>query len=127
MKRRSPIAVVLLTLITFGIYGIYWEVTTKIEMTKRGADIPTAWLIIIPIVQWWWLYKYCVGVEQVTKGKMSAVLSLVLMLFLSVIGMAIIQDAFNKVVDEPGNPQPQSPIAPVGPQPPTNTGQPIVG
>jgi uncharacterized membrane protein YhaH (DUF805 family) len=97
MKNRSPVAVVLLTLVTFGIYGIYWEVSTKMEMVKRGADIPTAWLIIVPIANLWWIYKYCLGVEKVTEEKMSGVLALVLMLVLSVIGMAIIQDAFNKV------------------------------
>lgn len=97
MKNRSPLAVVLLTLVTFGIYGIYWEVSTKMEMVKKGADIPTAWLIIIPVANLWWAYKYCMGVEKVTEGKMSGVMALVLMLVLSVIGMAIIQDAFNKV------------------------------
>ena len=112
MRNRSPIAVVLLTLVTLGIYGIYWEVSTKIEMTKRGAEIPTAWLIIIPIANLWWIYKYCLGVEKVTDGKMSAVLALVLMLVLSVISMAIIQDSFNKVGSSDSTPpQPAQPIA----------------
>jgi hypothetical protein len=97
MKNRSPIAVVLLTIVTLGLYAIYWEVSTKMEMVKRGADIPTAWLIIVPIANLWWAYKYCMGVEKVTEGKMNGVMALVLMLVLSVVGMAIIQDAFNKV------------------------------
>lgn len=45
MKQRSPVAVILLPFVTFGIYSIYWLVSTKIEMTKLGAKIPTAWLI----------------------------------------------------------------------------------
>jgi len=97
MTKRSPIAVILLTLFTFGIYGIYWEVVTKGEMVRKGADIPTAWLIIIPIANLWWAYKYCMGVEKVTNGKMSGVLALVLMLVLSIVGLGIIQDSFNKV------------------------------
>ena len=97
MKNRSPIAVVLLTIVTFGFYGIYWEVSTKQEMVNKGADIPTAWLLIVPIANLWWAYKYCLGVEKVTQQKMSAVMALVLMLVLGVIGMAIIQDTFNKV------------------------------
>lgn len=99
MTKRSPVAVILLTLFTFGIYGLYWEVVTKGEMVKKGADIPTAWLIIIPIANLWWAYKYCMGVEKVTNGKMSGVLALVLMLVLSIVGLGIIQDAFNNVED----------------------------
>jgi uncharacterized membrane protein YjgN (DUF898 family) len=99
MTKRNPVVVLLLTLITFGIYGIYWEVVTKGEMVKKGADIPTALLIIVPVANLWWAYKYCMGVEKVTNGKMSGVLALVLMLVLGLVGMAIIQDAFNNVED----------------------------
>ena len=97
MQNRSPIAVALLTLITFGIYGIYWFVVTKNEMNEKGSAIPTAWLIIIPFVNIWWMYKYSEGADQVTNGKMSTVLAFVLLFFLGFIGMAIIQDSFNKV------------------------------
>jgi Domain of unknown function (DUF4234) len=109
MQKRNPIAVVLLTLVTFGIYGIYWEVVTKGEMVKKGADIPTAWLIIVPIANLWWAYKYCMGVEKVTNGKMSGVLALVLMLVLSYVGIGIIQDAFNKIEEVAAQPPASTP------------------
>ncbi|NBU33013.1 DUF4234 domain-containing protein [bacterium] len=67
MKKRSPVAVLLLPFVTFGIYSIYWLVKTKGEMKALGADIPTAWLIIVPLVNFWWYWKYCKGVEQVTN------------------------------------------------------------
>jgi hypothetical protein len=50
MKRRSVGGVVVLTIITVGLYGLYWIVKTKSEMNAQGAEIPTAWLILIPIV-----------------------------------------------------------------------------
>lgn len=99
MKHRSPVAVLLLPLITLGIYGLYWEVMTKIEMNNQGANIPTAWLIIVPLVNIWWLWKYSEGVEQITKQKMSGVLAFILIFLLGFIGAAIIQDAFNKIGD----------------------------
>jgi ABC-type transport system involved in cytochrome c biogenesis permease subunit len=99
MQHRNIFAVVLLTIVTFGIYGIVWEVKTKIEMNNKGAEIPTAWLIIVPIVNIWWLYKYSEGVEKVTNGKMSAILCFVLIWVLGVIGMAIVQNEFNQVAD----------------------------
>lgn len=107
MKKRNPLAVVLLTIITFGIYGIVWEVKTKLEMNKLGAEIPTAWLIIIPIVNIWWLWKYSEGVEKVTNGKTSGVLAFVLLFLLGVIGMAIVQYEFNGISET----APAAPIA----------------
>ncbi len=97
MKNRSPIAVLLLPFVTFGIYTIYWMVKTKGEMNARGADIPTAWFLIIPFVNIWWYWKYSQGVEHVTNGKLSGVLSFVGFLLLGFIMSAIVQDSFNNV------------------------------
>ena len=73
MKQRSVAAVVLLPLVTFGIYNLYWHVSTKGELNERGASIPTAWLLIIPIANLFWLYKYYEGAEQVTDKKVNAI------------------------------------------------------
>ncbi len=97
MKYRNPLAVAIFTLLTFGLYGIYWQFSTTAELNKRRADVPTALLIFIPIVNLWWTYKYCLGVEKVTKNKMPAALALVVLLLLNIVGMAIVQDSFNKV------------------------------
>ena len=98
MKKRNPIAVLLLPFVTFGIYSIYWMVQTKGEMNAKGASIPTAWLIIIPLVNLWWMWKYSEGVEKVTGGKTSGVLCFILLFLLGMIGAAIVQDSFNKNV-----------------------------
>lgn len=37
MKKRSPIAVLLLPFITLGIYSIVWQVKTKLEMNRSGT------------------------------------------------------------------------------------------
>ena len=97
MTRRSPILVFVLTIITFGIYGLVWYVITKGEMNRRGARIPTALLIIIPLVNIYWMWKFCEGVEKVTRGGLSGPVAFLLIFFLSVIGMAIVQNSLNKV------------------------------
>lgn len=96
MTQKNPITVALLTLVTFGIYGIVWEVKAKGEMVNQGADIPTSWLIIVPIANIYWLWKWSAGVEKVTGGQLSGVLAFVLMYLAGPIGAAIIQDSFNK-------------------------------
>lgn len=132
MKKRSPLAVVLLTLVTLGIYGIYWEVSTKIEMNARGTKIPTAWLLIVPLVNIWWLWKYSEGVEQTINGQMPAVLVFLLMFFTGVIGIAILQHYFNSVEGGPviasasgtptndTAPAASEPITPVSPETPSS-------
>lgn len=125
MKNRSVIAVLLLTIVTLGIYGIYWSVVTKIEMNKRGATIPTAWLIIIPIVNIWWMWKYSEGVDKETHGALSTVISFLLLFLLGVIGMMIIQHEFNKGGETSAVPQAAGPAAPVAPIPPEAVTTPV--
>ena len=124
MKHRSPIAVFIFGFITGGIYSLYWNIVTKIEMNERGATIPTAWFIIIPFVNIWWLWKYSEGVEKVTGGKLSGVLAFLLLLLLGPIGDAVVQDSFNHnvVATDPG--QSAAPVAPVSSAPPEATAVP---
>src|SRR5579872_5705935 len=97
MTKRSPIAVFFLSIFTLGIYIIVWRVKTKGEMNRLGANIPSAWLMIIPLVNIWWLWEYAEGVEKITKKGMTQVVAFILLFLLSAIGDAIIQDTFNKI------------------------------
>jgi hypothetical protein len=97
MTQRSPVTVVLLTIVTCGIYGIWWFVQTKEELNARGAQIPTAWLLILPIANLYWTWKYAEGVQLVTKGEMSATTTFLLLAFCGIIGIPMTVAAFNKV------------------------------
>jgi Domain of unknown function (DUF4234) len=99
MNKRSVAAVVILTCITFGIYAIVWYVKTKDEMVKEGADIPTAWLMIVPIASIYWMWKWAGGVEHVSKGKSAQAVNFILVFLLGLIGMAIMQSTLNKAID----------------------------
>lgn len=108
MRNRSVVMVIILSFITFGIYPLYWMVSTKEEMNQLGADIPTGWLIIIPFVNIWWMWKYSQGVDHVSRGKLSGAVTFLLLWLLGVIGMAIVQATFNDI--RPAN-QPSLPHA----------------
>jgi Domain of unknown function (DUF4234) len=101
MRNRNALLVAVFGLITCGIYHIYWLVSTKLEMNERGADIPTAWLLIIPIVNIYWLWKWSQGVEKITNKDLGAVPALLLCWFLGIIGAAITQSYFNKTSAPP--------------------------
>ena len=132
MKKRNPIAVLLLPLITFGIYQWYWLVKTKGEMNRLGTvHVPTAWIWLIPVVGGiWWLWKYSEAVGNITKGAIPGILSFVLLWLLGSIGSAIIQDSFNKLnpgTATPGTDMPPAPVTPVeNQQPPTAPNPPLV-
>ncbi|MEJ1178999.1 MULTISPECIES: DUF4234 domain-containing protein [unclassified Pseudarthrobacter] len=98
MKYRSIAAPLLLPLVTFGIYSLVWSVKTKNEMNKYGTGIPTAWLLIVPIANIVWLWKYSVGVEVFTRRGMGRHAAFWLMLLLGTIGSAIVQHEFNRKV-----------------------------
>jgi hypothetical protein len=101
MKLRSPAAPLLLPFVTFGIYTLVWYVKTKNEMNQSNTQtqIPTAWLIIVPFVNIWWLWRYAVGVEEFTKGRMSTVAAFLLTFLLTAIGGAIVQSKFNATIN----------------------------
>ena len=108
MNRRSPAAPLLLPFVTFGIYSLVWFVKTKNEINLvASSKIPTASLIILPIVSYWWLWKLAAGVEE-TSG-FSRFGAFWLMFLLGPIGAAIVQDALNNPVVAPvlraGSPQ----------------------
>jgi len=110
MTKRSVVSVILLTLITFGFYHLYWYIATKEEMNAQGANIPTGWLLIIPIANIYWMWKWSEGVEYVTRGRSSAATSFLLIFLLGLIGMAILQSTFNNTPEQQGQ-LPQARIA----------------
>jgi len=99
MKKRSVAVVIILSIVTLGIYTLVWHVKTKNEMVAHGADIPTAWLLIVPIANLYWVWKWCGGIEHITREKMTAPVAFLLHVLIPLIGMAILQDTMNKAVD----------------------------
>ncbi|MBI2666337.1 DUF4234 domain-containing protein [Candidatus Woesearchaeota archaeon] len=97
VKHRNIFLVYVFTIITFGIYGIYWTVSTKNEMNSLGAKIPTAWLLLVPFVNLYWGYKYCEGFSEKVKKDNNPVLWFVLYLFVGFIIPGFVQSELNKL------------------------------
>lgn len=72
MDKRYPFLVFLLSAILMPIYPLYWQVSTKREMYERGEDIPSAWLLLIPFVSFYFDWKYSCAVHSVSRGRLSA-------------------------------------------------------
>lgn len=193
MKKRNPLAVFFLSIITFGIYDLYWLVVTKKELNqKTHTKTPTIWLLFAPFIlligvtialvvsnahsmpttttnvttnysinsyssstpsgssiglliayflailivlpiSFYWFWKFSKAVNEYTSGTMSTAVAFLLLWLLHLIGVALVQDKFNDMIDQgtqpgtPGpNPSPQSPMPTAPPtQPPAPSNPPM--
>jgi hypothetical protein len=98
IKKRNPVWVVIFSIITLGIYLIYWFVQTKNEMNFLGAKIPSAWLLIVPLANIYLIYRYCDAFsEYVKKDNLGVVWFLVFCACGPVLPI-IVQVELNKLV-----------------------------
>jgi len=100
IKRRNVVVVYLLMFITFGIYGIVWIVKTKGEINSLGGQIPTSWLIIVPIANIFFVWKYCEAFSINVKKDNNGVLWFILYILIGIIMPAIVQTELNKYATE---------------------------
>jgi hypothetical protein len=108
--RRNPLGVVGLTLITFGIYGLYWwwKVNDELRLVEGDDTIsPTrslmamlfGWIIIVPpFIAAWNTAKHVEGFERRVgvQQTVEPILVLVLMILLAIANGAYLQDHLNR-------------------------------
>ncbi len=144
-KIRHPVVVPVLTIITLGIYGLYWWYQVNREMRDlglaRGVDglgekplnsllawFPGALIIVPPYVSLYNGVKRIQRAQEVTTGEVTFNGWIVLILILGsfIIGIAglvvpgYIQAELNKVWENVGTQDPTATLAetPVAPEPP---------
>jgi drug/metabolite transporter (DMT)-like permease len=153
-KIRNPLGVIGLTLITLGIYGIFWYYFTQKELAEMGRVRNTeelgtspgtsvlavtlgALIIVPPFVSIYNACKRLNAAEGLTGQQgMEAGLLFLLWLFISPIGLYIYQSNLNKVLQAQAGGAPAPPQvapgateqpAPPTPAPPPPPGPPAQG
>jgi hypothetical protein len=81
IKNKSLFLVYLYSIVTFGIYYLVWAVKSKRDMNAIGANIPTSWMLIVPIVNIYWQYKYFAGYSATFKNGKGTALYFILHAF----------------------------------------------
>lgn len=73
IKHRNPLLVLMFSLITFGIYAIYWYVVTTKELRKNTSFAPNPWLILLSFVpiacipfMFYYDWKYSRAINELT-------------------------------------------------------------
>ena len=112
MKKRNIALSIIFTLITCGIYGLYWFVCLTDETNQAAGEQKTTGvmaliftLITCGIYGFYW--AYCCG-EKIDKAKADrgtpssngGVLYLILFIFGGVIAYALIQNELNKLIEQ---------------------------
>ena len=97
IKKRNPVLIVVYSIITAGIYFIYWAVKTKEEIKSLGADIPTVWFIIVPIGNLYLLYKYAEGFSKYVKKDNQGLLWFLVAMIAFPVFPVIVQIELNKL------------------------------
>ena len=113
IQKRNIAVCVILSIVTFGIYGIYWFVCLHNDTNTAAGDTTdlsavAAFLLTIVtcgIYGIYWMYKRGKQIEQAQKNRNvqasdSAVLYLILTIVgLSIVAMILCQLELNKIAD----------------------------
>lgn len=97
IKHRSLIGITLLTILTFGIYPLYWYFITKTEMNVvngKSAKVPFFLLIFIPIINIWWFWRFAKAIEKTTRGALSRWGAFVGPIFLTILSALLLVYVF---------------------------------
>ncbi|MCR5798329.1 MAG: DUF4234 domain-containing protein [Eubacterium sp.] len=109
MKERNIAVCVILSIVTCGIYGIYWMYCLVEESnTMTGCDGPGGVTVILltivtcGIYGWYWLYSVGKRIDELQEregsaGGNNAILYLILAIFeLAIVDYCLIQNEINK-------------------------------
>lgn len=80
VEARSPGLCAVFGLLTGGLYCLYWFWVTAREMNMAGARVPPPWLMALPVINLWWFWQWCVGVERYTRRYLGAGTALIFLL-----------------------------------------------
>lgn len=99
VKHRSLVAITLLTIITFGLYQVYWYFITKTEMNVvngKAVKVPFFLWFFIPVINIWWFWKFAKAIEKITKGNVGRWKAFLAPLVLNIISVLMVSFVFAK-------------------------------
>ncbi|MBQ6857593.1 MAG: DUF4234 domain-containing protein [Lachnospiraceae bacterium] len=107
IKPRSIPLAIIFSLLTCGIYGIYWLVCLNDDInTLTGNQSDTSGVMVViftlltcGIYGWFWMWKTGEKVDKMRGSANSNIAYLILGIFgLGIVAYALMQDAINKQV-----------------------------
>lgn len=104
-KRRSVLGITFLTIVTLGLYQVYWYFITKTEMnTVNGRDVRVPFFLwfFVPVIRIWWFWRFAKGIEKTTKGTLGRWTAFLAPVVLDILGSIFLVSVFpNYTIAEP--------------------------
>jgi len=96
-QERSPVMVLILGIITLGIYLIYWLYQAFKQVLEDSDSSPVLWLIgmLVPLLNVVILWKFSMTVEEYSGGETDGILIFILYLVFAPAAIYIIQRDLN--------------------------------
>ncbi len=121
IERRDMWMQVLLSVVTLGIYAIYWFYVTSKEMVayKNLDGSPGLWtvLLFVPVANLYAYWKYSQAVEAVTDQRYSAIFVFLLWVLFSPAVWLITQIELNRLAEQPPKIEPAEEVQPAPTEP----------
>lgn len=100
MKKRSIGKMLLLEIVTLGIYRLYWFIKTRAEMKSvADVDIPTPWIFLLPVFGYVAGISLLIATSSSTSPNPFGILIFYALLFASFIVMALWLWKYSKAVE----------------------------
>lgn len=94
MKQRSPGIVIVLTIVTLGIYSLFWLRDTKNDMRRFGqTQVPSMWWLVTPVLVLLAGYAVLVG-GYMASGATNESSNSVAMPVISIIAVLVLIPAY---------------------------------
>ena len=114
IRKRSLATCIVLSLITCGIYGLYWYYCLIEDMrtvTGEQEDMSPAMTVFVTVITcgiygWIWLYRAGDKIDKLrqSRGESSSSLAIIYALLavmaLPIVAYCLIQDEFNKIAED---------------------------
>lgn len=99
IKKRNPLFVIGLSLITVGLYTIYWFYQTRQELNELGSEERSPLMhtigLLVPFVGFYVLWLYSSDVEAVTKKAKDKVILFLAWIVFFPVALYMVQEELN--------------------------------
>lgn len=73
LQKTSAKKIYLYQFLTFGFYYFYWCSRSRrdINASAHKTVVPTTWLLVVPLWNYWWAWQYATALEAVSFARIK--------------------------------------------------------
>jgi len=99
ISKRNIAMIYILTIVTFGIYGIIWLYYVHKDIQALGGELPSFILALIPIASIYYLYRLALEFAKVVGEEDKGLTYFLIFMLVSIAMPFIVQSKLNKLAE----------------------------